>query len=415
MWRYLLAAIVVAGAVFLPPRPAAAMPSAQTDPCQAAVSIALSEIGKGYEWGAKGPNKFDCSGLTYWSYSQGAGMNIGLGTADQSTFGVAVACTLDDLAGNATTCWHPGDLIFLRYPGGRHVALYAGSGLFIDAYNTSTGVIIHDVSGDSFYRAHFWQARRPASCANLPVDLTNVPTTTPTGDPLSDFGIPDLVGYVSFSVPYYAVSCEPEPSVVWTDPGSPIRWLAWRISSLFAQLICFLLSIAQFFANVAATGLNMIAMAVNAFWRLAVGSYINARDAFYALWELLDQLRLIIPSLAPALQQFAAFMAAIWSLFLLAIELAGQAAMLLLSIAGSLLGLIGWIGAIILGPMLTILAAFTGTDTPAQFGTHPLYAALHGSGRALVSSDFGWAMVLFWALCYVAFIFWAARFLSESR
>ena len=37
--------------------------------------------------------------------------------------GAAINCTLNDLRGANTRCWTLGDLIFLEYPGGRHVAI----------------------------------------------------------------------------------------------------------------------------------------------------------------------------------------------------------------------------------------------------------------------------------------------------
>ena len=46
------------------------------------VQIALNQVGKPYVWGAKGPEQFDCSGLTQWSYAQ-IGIPIPTGTAGQ--------------------------------------------------------------------------------------------------------------------------------------------------------------------------------------------------------------------------------------------------------------------------------------------------------------------------------------------
>lgn len=46
------------------------------------VQIALNQVGKPYVWGAKGPEQFDCSGLTQWSYAQ-IGIHIPTGTAGQ--------------------------------------------------------------------------------------------------------------------------------------------------------------------------------------------------------------------------------------------------------------------------------------------------------------------------------------------
>jgi hypothetical protein len=38
-----------------------------------ALEIAIDQTGKPYEWGGRGPNKFDCSGLITWSYKQAVG------------------------------------------------------------------------------------------------------------------------------------------------------------------------------------------------------------------------------------------------------------------------------------------------------------------------------------------------------
>ncbi len=57
---------------------------------QMAVKAALSKKGTPYVWGAKGPNVFDCSGLTQWAWGQ-AGVTIGPDTYTQVEQGVAVA------------------------------------------------------------------------------------------------------------------------------------------------------------------------------------------------------------------------------------------------------------------------------------------------------------------------------------
>lgn len=46
------------------------------------IQIALNQVGKPYVWGAKGPERFDCSGLMTWSYAQ-IGIVIPQGTAGQ--------------------------------------------------------------------------------------------------------------------------------------------------------------------------------------------------------------------------------------------------------------------------------------------------------------------------------------------
>ena len=58
-------------------------------PGDTAVRAALGKIGRPYVWGAKGPNSFDCSGLTGWAWRQ-AGIQLGADTYQQIHDGVAV-------------------------------------------------------------------------------------------------------------------------------------------------------------------------------------------------------------------------------------------------------------------------------------------------------------------------------------
>jgi cell wall-associated NlpC family hydrolase len=58
-------------------------------PGEVAVRAALGKIGRPYVWGAKGPNNFDCSGLTGWAWRQ-AGIQLGADTYQQIHDGVAV-------------------------------------------------------------------------------------------------------------------------------------------------------------------------------------------------------------------------------------------------------------------------------------------------------------------------------------
>ncbi|WP_079633057.1 C40 family peptidase [Mycobacteroides abscessus] len=73
---------------------------------QTAVKSALSKRGTAYVWGAKGPNNFDCSGLTQWAWRQ-AGVTLGPNTYTQVTQGAGVP------PGQVQA----GDLIFPKGPG----------------------------------------------------------------------------------------------------------------------------------------------------------------------------------------------------------------------------------------------------------------------------------------------------------
>ncbi|WP_168440078.1 C40 family peptidase, partial [Mycolicibacterium chlorophenolicum] len=60
------------------------------EPGQGAAKAALSKLGRPYVWGARGPNAFDCSGLTQWAWRQ-AGVDIGPNTYSQIKDGVPVS------------------------------------------------------------------------------------------------------------------------------------------------------------------------------------------------------------------------------------------------------------------------------------------------------------------------------------
>jgi hypothetical protein len=135
---------------------------------RAAVGFALNQIGKPYVWGAKGPNAYDCSGLMLAAWAA-AGVGIPAGTVSQVRAGHAVA-SIEQV--------QPGDLLFI--PGSlgsaqvpRHVGMYAGHGLIVDAYDTDTGVILEPLSA--------WTSKIVAIRRIADPDL---PSPPPGGSPL---------------------------------------------------------------------------------------------------------------------------------------------------------------------------------------------------------------------------------------
>jgi cell wall-associated NlpC family hydrolase len=87
------------------------------------VQIALNQVGKPYVWGAKGPEQFDCSGLSQWSYAQ-IGIHIPTGTAGQWP-------QMRPLGPGAL---QPGDLIFFD--------------VAMDGQISHVGMLIGDLNGD---------------------------------------------------------------------------------------------------------------------------------------------------------------------------------------------------------------------------------------------------------------------------
>src|SRR5919202_5885872 len=150
--------------------PVGALLVADGSVCAKALVAALSKIGSAYVLGTKGPTTFDCSGLTRWSYGV-AGVQLGWDSYAQITEGQRTDCTYADFHGTTTTCWKPGDLIFLQYPEtgapggiGQHVALYDRDGYIVGCENLSVGCIRQLPERNSFYKQYFAMGRRIADC-----------------------------------------------------------------------------------------------------------------------------------------------------------------------------------------------------------------------------------------------------------
>jgi len=81
-----------------------------------AVAYTASKKGAPYQYGAVGPSRFDCSGLTKWAYAR-AGRTL------PRTVALQYATTL------RVSHARPGDLVFFM-SGGRsnHMGIYAGAG-----------------------------------------------------------------------------------------------------------------------------------------------------------------------------------------------------------------------------------------------------------------------------------------------
>lgn len=116
-------------------------PGAANDALQAA----LSKRGSEYQWGAEGPNEFDCSGLTSWAYNQ-AGVSLPRTSREQ--FRVGRAVDRSEL--------QPGDLVFYDDGSGdpgaiHHVGMYVGDGKMVDAPTEGQVVDVRSAEGDGHY------------------------------------------------------------------------------------------------------------------------------------------------------------------------------------------------------------------------------------------------------------------------
>ncbi|MDX6537465.1 MAG: peptidoglycan DL-endopeptidase CwlO [Gaiellales bacterium] len=104
---------------------------------EAAVSMALKELGTPYVWGGAAPGGFDCSGLVSWAYAQ-AGLG-GLPHFTGALWASGTHISQGELA--------PGDLVF--YNGLNHVGMYIGGGNFVEAPHTGDVVKISSMAARS--------------------------------------------------------------------------------------------------------------------------------------------------------------------------------------------------------------------------------------------------------------------------
>ena len=121
---------------------AAAPAAAPNGAAQKAVDTALAQRGDMYLYGATGPDRFDCSGLTSFAY-KAAGVSIPRTSKAQSTFGTPVS----------KANLQPGDLVFFYDPIS-HVGLYIGNGQMVHArtFGQPVAVTTVDQAGYRFGR-----------------------------------------------------------------------------------------------------------------------------------------------------------------------------------------------------------------------------------------------------------------------
>jgi cell wall-associated NlpC family hydrolase len=105
-----------------------------------AIAFAVRQVGKPYQWGAAGPNAYDCSGLVFAAYAA-AGIHIARTTFGWQQDGPTVPLSAIE----------PGDLLFSAGSDGTptdpgHVVMYLGGGQIIQAPQTGEDVQIDPLS-----------------------------------------------------------------------------------------------------------------------------------------------------------------------------------------------------------------------------------------------------------------------------
>ena len=138
------------GSITVTPDDSAVSPSV-SEAINKVISIARAQIGKPYEYGATGPNSFDCSGLTQYVFKHGANITLPRNSKAQATVGKYVAKS--DL--------QAGDLIFFDTGGSgiSHVGLYIGNNEMIHAPSSGKNVQIVKIT-TSYWVNSYITARR---------------------------------------------------------------------------------------------------------------------------------------------------------------------------------------------------------------------------------------------------------------
>ena len=105
-------------------------------------------VGYPYQWGAQGPESFDCSGLCFHLYKGRIALSPSSHTQWRQTK------PINEI--------RPGDLLFYNTDGtvAGHVAIYVGNGYMVHAQNAMTGVVVTHIE-NPWYWNRFTGARRP--------------------------------------------------------------------------------------------------------------------------------------------------------------------------------------------------------------------------------------------------------------
>ncbi|MEM1054954.1 MAG: NlpC/P60 family protein [Bacteroidota bacterium] len=105
-------------------------------------------LGTPYRWGGTTRRGIDCSAFVQQLVQQTFDIELPRTTATQVHRGVRIS--RDDLV--------PGDLVFFRRRGVRHVGVYLGGGEFIHA-SSSRGVTVSTMES-GYWARYYWQSRR---------------------------------------------------------------------------------------------------------------------------------------------------------------------------------------------------------------------------------------------------------------
>lgn len=159
----LIALLVAALTTIAAPTASAAAPTE----AELVVNTALAQLGDQWKFRARGPNRFDCSGLVFFSFNE-HGLKLRIG-GYRSTAGYFKWFRAQGRLSRTNP--HLGDLVV--WGRNQHMGIYIGNGKAVSTLVTKRGVAVHAVKGylNLKFRAY------------LHVDLTrpgDIPEESPT-------------------------------------------------------------------------------------------------------------------------------------------------------------------------------------------------------------------------------------------
>ncbi len=172
---------------------------------QAAVSFALSQLGKPYEWAAEGPNSYDCSGLALAAY-RSVGVHLPRISRDQ--YGAGIPVLVSQLL--------PGDLLFFSTDRSdwhqiHHVAIYIGNGRMVHAPTFGERVKVSPI-----WWTEYFGATRVVPAVAVPVVPTPTPTPSPTPTPTPTPTATPTPTPTATATPEPTATATPEPTATAT-------------------------------------------------------------------------------------------------------------------------------------------------------------------------------------------------------
>jgi cell wall-associated NlpC family hydrolase len=120
-------------------------------------AIAVAQYGKPYVWGTEGPDTFDCSGLTFYAFKNGAGITLKRSAYEQGYDKTYQKITdVNQVKRGDIVCF---DTVSADKDLSDHTGLYLGGGDFVHASSGQGKVVVSTLREGYYSRAFSWALR----------------------------------------------------------------------------------------------------------------------------------------------------------------------------------------------------------------------------------------------------------------